>query len=257
MTVQTATRSPCRRWSGSPTLALEALADAREEIDALNVYPVPDGDTGTNLFLTFEAAARRPARGARRPGRAASADLGRAVAAYSRGLLLGARGNSGVIMSQLVGALLPPDRPGRPRRARRRGASPRAWRRRPRPAYAAVGDAGRGHHPHRRPRGLRRGAGASAQDPSAARGTSSRRPRARPARRWSARPSSSRCSRSAGVVDAGGRGLCLVLDAAEAAFTGAQRELAARTTRPRRGRSRSPVAACRPTTSPRTARPTR
>jgi len=32
-------------------LALQALADAREEIDALNVYPVPDGDTGTNLYL--------------------------------------------------------------------------------------------------------------------------------------------------------------------------------------------------------------
>ncbi len=44
-------------------LALSALAAAREEIDALNVYPVPDGDTGTNLFLTFESArdhARRP-----------------------------------------------------------------------------------------------------------------------------------------------------------------------------------------------------
>ncbi len=37
-------------------LALAELGDAREEIDALNVYPVPDGDTGTNMFLTFEAA---------------------------------------------------------------------------------------------------------------------------------------------------------------------------------------------------------
>ena len=37
-------------------LAVNALAAAREEIDALNVYPVPDGDTGTNLFLTLEAA---------------------------------------------------------------------------------------------------------------------------------------------------------------------------------------------------------
>ncbi|MGZ4551555.1 MAG: hypothetical protein ACXVXK_18655 [Blastococcus sp.] len=40
-------------------LCLAALGEAREEIDALNVYPVPDGDTGTNLFLTFEAAATR------------------------------------------------------------------------------------------------------------------------------------------------------------------------------------------------------
>ncbi len=59
-------------------IAVDALAEAREEIDALNVYPVPDGDTGTNMFLTVAAArdalrdataeaGRRPAR---RPGRA-------------------------------------------------------------------------------------------------------------------------------------------------------------------------------------------
>ena len=42
-----------RRWAVS---ALSALGHAREEIDALNVYPVPDGDTGTNLYLTLEAA---------------------------------------------------------------------------------------------------------------------------------------------------------------------------------------------------------
>ena len=37
-------------------LAVEGLSAAREEIDALNVYPVPDGDTGTNMFLTVESA---------------------------------------------------------------------------------------------------------------------------------------------------------------------------------------------------------
>ena len=36
--------------------SVEALSEAREEIDALNVYPVPDGDTGTNMFLTMESA---------------------------------------------------------------------------------------------------------------------------------------------------------------------------------------------------------
>ena len=36
--------------------ATDALSAAREEIDALNVYPVPDGDTGTNMFLTVSAA---------------------------------------------------------------------------------------------------------------------------------------------------------------------------------------------------------
>ena len=44
-----------RTWCG---LALEALGRAREEIDAINVYPVADGDTGTNLYLTVESAAR-------------------------------------------------------------------------------------------------------------------------------------------------------------------------------------------------------
>src|SRR4051812_6896609 len=85
-------------------LALEALGNAREEIDALNVYPVPDGDTGTNFFLTFEAA--HDALLDAVDGDAGSADLRRALAAFARGAPLGARGNSGVIFSQLVGALL-------------------------------------------------------------------------------------------------------------------------------------------------------
>ena len=78
--------------------ALAALEASRARIDDLNVYPVPDGDTGTNMTLTVravvEALERDPA-----------ADLGRAI-------LMGARGNSGVILSQLVrGALeaLPED----------------------------------------------------------------------------------------------------------------------------------------------------
>ncbi|GAA3217456.1 hypothetical protein GCM10020256_20550 [Streptomyces thermocoprophilus] len=43
-----------RTWCG---LALDALGRAREEIDAINVYPVADGDTGTNLYFTVESAA--------------------------------------------------------------------------------------------------------------------------------------------------------------------------------------------------------
>ena len=54
-------------------IAVDALAGAREEIDALNVYPVPDGDTGTNMYLTMAAArdaVREKATGRRRrPGR--------------------------------------------------------------------------------------------------------------------------------------------------------------------------------------------
>jgi len=75
--------------------ALDALGRAREEIDALNVYPVPDGDTGTNLYLTMESAVE--ALDDLEPG-----DVGRCVRALARGALLGARGNSGVILSQLL-----------------------------------------------------------------------------------------------------------------------------------------------------------
>src|SRR3954462_10051746 len=83
-------------------IAVDALAQAREEIDALNVYPVPDGDTGTNMYLTV-CAARDAVREA--TGGDAEAELGPALAAFSRGALLGARGNSGVILSEMLGAL--------------------------------------------------------------------------------------------------------------------------------------------------------
>jgi hypothetical protein len=72
--------------------ALAALEASRTRIDDLNVYPVPDGDTGTNMTMTVRAVVDALERD---PG----ADLGRAI-------LMGARGNSGVILSQLVrGAL--------------------------------------------------------------------------------------------------------------------------------------------------------
>ncbi len=83
-------------------IAVDALAGAREEIDALNVYPVPDGDTGTNLYLTM-AAARDAVR-----EKAAGGDADRAALfeAFTRGALLGARGNSGVILSEMLRAII-------------------------------------------------------------------------------------------------------------------------------------------------------
>ncbi len=80
-----------------------ALAAARTQIDALNVYPVPDGDTGTNLFLTMDAAvdavaaASGPTGDRRTP--LTAAEVARAAAT---GALLGARGNSGVILAQML-----------------------------------------------------------------------------------------------------------------------------------------------------------
>ena len=84
-------------------IATDALAGAREEIDALNVYPVPDGDTGTNMYLTVSAA-REAIREA--SGRRTRTPTGTPrCAACSRGALLGARGNSGVILSEMLGAV--------------------------------------------------------------------------------------------------------------------------------------------------------
>ena len=83
------------RWCRA---AQSGLAEAREEIDALNVYPVPDGDTGTNLYLTLESATQ-----AAEQACAEGAPLiGPVLQAVARGALLGARGNSGVILSQML-----------------------------------------------------------------------------------------------------------------------------------------------------------
>ncbi|KQV95347.1 DAK2 domain-containing protein [Streptomyces sp. Root369] len=90
-----------RTWCG---LALRALGRAREEIDAINVYPVADGDTGTNLYLTAESAAAAveavfDGHDAHGSGKPALADAARAMA---HGALIGARGNSGTILAQLL-----------------------------------------------------------------------------------------------------------------------------------------------------------
>ena len=79
-------------------LSLAALGQAREEIDALNVFPVPDGDTGTNLYLTVESAAEE----VDRLFGGATPTLAEAMRAMAHGALLGARGNSGVILAQLL-----------------------------------------------------------------------------------------------------------------------------------------------------------
>ncbi|MFN8077048.1 MAG: DAK2 domain-containing protein [Kineosporiaceae bacterium] len=95
MVLQALDATAARRWAGT---LLAALAGAREEIDALNVYPVPDGDTGTNLYMTVEA------------GYAAAADLApeaglvEVTEAFAGGVLLGARGNSGAIFAQMIRA---------------------------------------------------------------------------------------------------------------------------------------------------------
>ncbi|MFJ7730479.1 DAK2 domain-containing protein [Lysinibacillus sp. NPDC097231] len=63
-------------------------------VDSLNVFPVPDGDTGTNMNLSMSS-------GAKETELSASEHIGKTAQALSKGLLMGARGNSGVILSQL------------------------------------------------------------------------------------------------------------------------------------------------------------
>lgn len=84
--------------------AVDNLAAHVDEVDALNVFPVPDGDTGSNMLATVRAALAE-ADGAREAveSSGAPADLGadRIAGAISFGALMGARGNSGVIASQI------------------------------------------------------------------------------------------------------------------------------------------------------------
>lgn len=70
------------------------LNNRRKEVDALNVFPVPDGDTGTNMSLTFTS-------GMNEVRKSGSQDLPTVAKTLARGMLMGARGNSGVILSQI------------------------------------------------------------------------------------------------------------------------------------------------------------
>lgn len=85
-----------RRWCA---VGSTALRRHEHEINQLNVYPVPDGDTGTNLVLTFTAAEGALAAQPDGDGPAA------ALRTMARGALLAARGNSGVILAQLLRGL--------------------------------------------------------------------------------------------------------------------------------------------------------
>lgn len=196
-------------WSRS---ALRALGDAREEIDAINVFPVADSDTGTNLYLTFEAACAAVAD-------APSGSLSEVFDALARGAFLGARGNSGTILAQLLrgfaGVLAADDATHDDglvfAAALRAGVDS---------AYAAVGepiegtmltvaraaaDAAYASTGSDGPAGLVAVAAAAAIAARAA---------------LDATPGQLDVLRRAGVVDAGGMGVVVLLDAVEAVLTG-------------------------------------
>jgi len=198
-------------------LASDALAAHREEIDALNVFPVPDSDTGTNLYLTVAAACDR----LRESG---VTDVGEALRVFAKGALLGARGNSGVILAEMIGALtrrIATASPDEPHAA--------VWadglRQAALASYAAVGE------PQEGTMLTVLAAAADAAEAhieSASEATTGRlhtrdviAAAAQAARQALARtPEQLDLLADAGVVDAGGRGVCVLLDAFETAVTG-------------------------------------
>lgn len=195
-------------------IAVDALAAAREEIDALNVYPVPDGDTGTNMYLTVVAArdAIREALDAPDVDRAA------VLAALVRGALLGARGNSGVILSEMLGAsvrrlaIAPPDERNATSLAEALGQASAA-------SYNAVGEPVEGTMLSVLRAAADGAARSAARD--GARSSEVLADAAAAARDALARtPEQLDVLARAGVVDAGGRGLSVILDAAETVLTG-------------------------------------
>ena len=193
-----------RQWCA---LGLESLRRHQREIDELNVYPVPDGDTGTNLVLTVAAAVEAITA---KP-EDANPELLRALA---RGALLGARGNSGVILSQLLRGLADalaaiPAADGRAFAAALKEAADAAYRAVAAPVEGTVLSVARA------------AADAAARTDSAdlavvvsAAATAARDALART-------PDQLPALARAGVVDAGGRGLCVLLDALAEVVTGA------------------------------------
>src|SRR5262245_62875800 len=92
-------------WDGDSLLgafrqAASSLHARVDEVNALNVFPVPDGDTGSNMLATVQAAIEE-AEGVPEAERT----VARIASALSLGALMGARGNSGVILSQLFRGL--------------------------------------------------------------------------------------------------------------------------------------------------------
>ncbi|GAA2662779.1 MULTISPECIES: DAK2 domain-containing protein [Actinosynnema] len=87
--------SAIRRWADA---CVRSLAAHREDIDRINVFPVADGDTGTNLLQTMRSALDSLLR-------SNSSGAGTALSALAKGALAGARGNSGVILSQVLRGL--------------------------------------------------------------------------------------------------------------------------------------------------------
>ncbi|MCM4076681.1 DAK2 domain-containing protein [Paractinoplanes hotanensis] len=199
--LETLDAAAVRRWCGG---GLRALRAHQREIDELNVYPVPDGDTGTNLVLTLTSA--QEALEALEPATPEAAAPGGALRRMARGALLGARGNSGVIVSQILRGMADSVAAG----AAVRGAGlARALRSASEAAYAAVA---------RPVEGTVLTVAAAAADAASRLKSDDLLAVARAAARAAAEalartPQQLPALARAGVVDAGGRGLVVLLEA--------------------------------------------
>ena len=88
-------RLQARDFTALVDAAINALRMHKEEINAMNVFPVPDGDTGTNMLLTMQAVQEAV-------DKSDHQEMSSVCQAISRGSLMGARGNSGVVLSQIL-----------------------------------------------------------------------------------------------------------------------------------------------------------
>ncbi|MDM4722933.1 DAK2 domain-containing protein [Micromonospora sp. WMMA1363] len=199
-----------RRWCVG---GLATLKRHQGEVDDLNVYPVPDGDTGTNLVLTLTAAQQALATDPDPLPGDRSTPHGHALRLMARGALLGARGNSGVIVSQILRgfadtAAAAPAVRGRELAGALRDATVAA--------YAAVATPVEGTLLTV----MAAAAGAAEQADSDDLCTVARAAAAGAGRALRRTPEQLPALARAGVVDAGGQGLCLLLDALVEVVTG-------------------------------------
>ncbi|HEV7211283.1 MAG TPA: DAK2 domain-containing protein [Blastococcus sp.] len=192
--------------------AVSALSASRGRLDELNVFPVPDGDTGTNLLLTAQAALQALDEAVGPGGREPTWSV------LARGAVLGARGNSGTILAQLVRGLAdqlahqpPADGP----------AFAAALQKAADAAYGAVADPEEGTFLTVARAGAE-GAVAAVDAGNDALPAVVRA--AADAARAALEKTTGQLAvlREAGVVDAGGAGLCLVIDALVTTVTGVE-----------------------------------
>jgi uncharacterized protein len=195
-----------RRWC---VMGLAGLRRHQREIDELNVYPVPDGDTGTNLVLTVAAADEALA--VEEPE--ALGSVGHTLHRAARGALLGARGNSGVILSQILRGLADalaaaPLAGGRALAAALGTASTAAYQAVAQPVEGTILTVARA--------AAQAAAAADSDELATVAVAAADAARVALARTPEQLPVLAR----AGVVDAGGRGLCVMLDALVEVITG-------------------------------------